>query len=301
MSDGQMARLTRPELKAVQRHPAGGPAVAMSAAAQHALLGAAFTSTNAPDMVWRDTKTGGAVFVGNKDAAKDADLLHRFGISRIVNCTSQLPNSFDGPALSGSSQRGAAGGGSSGGSLFAKPTVEYLRFDRIDVFSRTRAGAESALLDILSFFDPMFKFVDSATAKGENVLLHCVAGAHRAGTTACAYVMHKNHSLTADDAIQQCRRRRPVIDPSISDCLLELLHSLQQAHTGVAAPQPQTHGWNSMPNLDVEGERILGRRPAARAEAEPQQRPEVVHGVEDKEMAAAVSRRKLLMSQLGIM
>ena len=36
----------------------------------------------------------------------------------------------------------------------------------------------------------LFDFVDKATAEGHGVLIHCLAGAHRAGTAGVAYIMH---------------------------------------------------------------------------------------------------------------
>ena len=54
--------------------------------------------------------------------------------------------------------------------------------------------------DILAFFDPVFRFVDDATAVGGNVLIHCVAGAHRAGTMACAFLMHREQGLSVSAA-----------------------------------------------------------------------------------------------------
>ena len=43
--------------------------------------------------------------------------------------------------------------------------------------------------DILKFFAPAFNFIDRALEKGNNVMVHCLAGAHRAGTTGVAYMM----------------------------------------------------------------------------------------------------------------
>lgn len=36
----------------------------------------------------------------------------------------------------------------------------------------------------------MFDFIDNAIANGGSVLIHCLAGAHRAGTTGCACLVH---------------------------------------------------------------------------------------------------------------
>lgn len=36
------------------------------------------------------------------------------------------------------------------------------------------------------FTRPVFEFIGDALADGKNVMVHCLAGAHRAGTTGCA-------------------------------------------------------------------------------------------------------------------
>ena len=48
---------------------------------------------------------------------------------------------------------------------------------------------------------------------GENVLLHCRAGAHRAGSMA-AILVCKLEKLSLDRAIQHVKRGRPIIDVS---------------------------------------------------------------------------------------
>jgi protein-tyrosine phosphatase len=42
---------------------------------------------------------------------------------------------------------------------------------------------------VLKFFRPCHDFIDEALNKGENVMVHCLAGAHRAGTTGVSYMM----------------------------------------------------------------------------------------------------------------
>ena len=42
--------------------------------------------------------------------------------------------------------------------------------------------------------------------------MHCLAGAHRAGTTGCLLLMHKE-GLSAADAVKAAKQLRPVINP----------------------------------------------------------------------------------------
>ena len=50
--------------------------------------------------------------------------------------------------------------------------------------------ARSTPESILDFLKPFFDFVDKAVDSGGSVLVHCVAGAHRAGTAGTACLMH---------------------------------------------------------------------------------------------------------------
>ena len=49
---------------------------------------------------------------------------------------------------------------------------------------------------IREFLKPFFDFVDEAVDSGRSVLVHCVAGAHRAATAGCLLLMHY-HQLGA--------------------------------------------------------------------------------------------------------
>ena len=58
----------------------------------------------------------------------------------------------------------------------------------------------------------MFALPLDALSGGGSVLVHCLAGAHRAGTTGCLLLMHYC-GLSADDAILAAKQLRPVINP----------------------------------------------------------------------------------------
>jgi len=44
-------------------------------------------------------------------------------------------------------------------------------------------------MDVLEFFSEVHNFIDEALNNGKNVMVHCLAGAHRAGTTGVSYMM----------------------------------------------------------------------------------------------------------------
>merc|ERR1719356_1459568 len=79
---------------------------------------------------------------------------------------------------------------------------------------------------VLEFFTGVFDWIDKAVADGHNVLVHCLAGAHRAGTTGVAYTMHASDldHRTAIVAVKACR---PIVDP-MGD-LTNLLQQLEVA------------------------------------------------------------------------
>jgi protein-tyrosine phosphatase len=43
--------------------------------------------------------------------------------------------------------------------------------------------------EVLDFFHEVHSFIDEALESGKNVMVHCLAGAHRAGTTGVSYMM----------------------------------------------------------------------------------------------------------------
>ena len=65
---------------------------------------------------------------------------------------------------------------------------------------------------VLRFFEPTHSFIDNAMAKGHNVMVHCLAGAHRAGTTGVSYVM-KAAELGLRDALKITQKRRSIVNP----------------------------------------------------------------------------------------
>lgn len=136
------------------------------------------------DKIWVDRSTGGAIYVGNETAAKGPmEELNRRNITHVVNCTDDMPNFLEGNG------------------------PEYFRFN----VARHHhiCTTPQALSD---FVGELFSFIDAALAKGASVLVHCLAGAHRAGTTGCLLLMHKE-GFGVDDAVRAAQALRPVINP----------------------------------------------------------------------------------------
>eukprot|EP00931_Biecheleriopsis_adriatica_P064625 TRINITY_DN39376_c0_g1_i1.p1 TRINITY_DN39376_c0_g1~~TRINITY_DN39376_c0_g1_i1.p1 ORF type:complete len:354 (-),score=70.88 TRINITY_DN39376_c0_g1_i1:78-1115(-) len=166
------------------------------------------------DPVWQHPASGARVFIGNKTAASSRLILQDNGISHVVNCTSDMPLFFS-----------------------RDPSISYFRFDIYKFYRELDFSNRTGVLD---FFQPVFSWIDKAVAAGHSVLIHCLAGAHRAGTTGVAYVMHAS-GLDHKTAIVACKTCRPIVDPI--DKLTDLLASLERARafasasaTGYAGP-----------------------------------------------------------------
>jgi len=132
------------------------------------------------------SQEGGFIYVGGDLAARDLKGLQARGVSAVVNCTTNIE-------------------------CFHKGVLEYLTFDisrwRWDV-GRSN-GSKSQLID---FIRPVLKFISEKIFLGESVLIHCLAGAHRAGTTGIISLMHFQ-GLESSEAIKRAKSRRPIIEP----------------------------------------------------------------------------------------
>ena len=91
----------------------------------------------------------------------------------------------------------------------SNPKFEYLPF-QIGKFRSSDASSSGA--KAVSYFKNYFDFVDKNLSSGHNVMVHCLAGAHRAGTAGIAYLMHAC-KLNRIKATAMAKAARPIIDP----------------------------------------------------------------------------------------
>lgn len=209
------------------------------------------------DAIWRHPVTGALLFVGDKIFAHSAAALAKAKVSRIVYCQ-----------------------GTDGSCPFENDAAfRYLNFpigefrSRRDHLELVKGGDST-----LRFFDPLFAFVGFEMARGNNVLIHCLAGAHRAGTCGVACLMHffyeferrgtgavnrvdkensasveagmkpgwHTHPLrgslegcgTTPGAVTYARGRRPIINPA--GHLPALLVALERTLAGAPLPSPRS-------------------------------------------------------------
>ena len=157
------------------------------------------------DVLFTHPQSGGKVYVGNDRAASNLNILLRNRITSVVNCTR--------PARGGTLPNYHASTGKL--RYFDFPAacwVDYVlyRQDGSEIYDENEL-----LLNLLKFVKPMLRFLDKAVKRGENVLIHCLAGAHRAGTTGILALMYYT-SFSAEKATKLAQQIRPVINP-ISD------------------------------------------------------------------------------------
>ena len=176
---------------------------------------------NDMDAIWRDATTGGVIFVGNETAAKGpASKLRALGITHVVNCTDNMANFCEQPPATAPRTSSSVA------------PIQYLRWNIAywqAAGQKTREQPASAP-QIAQFVETLLHFVDAAVADGGGVLVHCLAGAHRAGTTGCLLLMHK-HGLGAADSIKAAKQLRPAINPIGS---LPLLLQVFEGHSSPA-------------------------------------------------------------------
>lgn len=139
---------------------------------------------NAVDPLWQHPETRAVFYVGNQTAASNLPLLQKHGITHVVNCTDNMPNYHEGSS-----------------------SIRYHRFDISRFHRQVKTDADAD-----RFVQAMLDFVGSALASGKNVMVHYLAGAHRAGTTGCICLMHFAQ-LDAKDAVTAAKRCRPIIEP----------------------------------------------------------------------------------------
>lgn len=157
------------------------------------------------DVIWVHPVSKARLFVGNLTTALSEEVLASDRITRIVTCTGDLdPRSAP---------------------LYARINVVRFHYHIARFRERPQKGPEG----VARFFAPFLGWVAQELAAGESILIHCLAGAHRAGTAGVACLMFFD-GLKADEATTRAKAIRDCIDPSICDIGFDkLLRKLQRA------------------------------------------------------------------------
>lgn len=139
------------------------------------------------DPLWTHPTSGAKLYVGNESTAMSAEELTKHHITRIVRCLDYegCPGTFE-----------------------SDLEYRYLHFPigwwRIAPDCKSHRGVAQILA-------PMLGFVLEALEEGCSVLIHCLAGAHRAGTAGVACLMQLCR-LDRNSATCAAKAARPAID-----------------------------------------------------------------------------------------
>lgn len=149
---------------------------------------------------------GGTFFIGNIRAAASLETLREHNITHIINAQDVDSENFHEHTNGGE--------------------FTYLRFP---IAHWWRAPDVATPAGVRAFYAPLFSFAERALQRGENVMVHCLAGAHRAGTSGISLVMYFMN-LSAPQAVGYVRERRPIVDPigSFPDLLKRLEKALRE-------------------------------------------------------------------------
>ena len=158
--------------------------------------GSRFTYQNL-NCIFTHPKSGAKVFIGNLSAANTRSELEENNITQIVNCQEPTSRNF----------------------FEGDPRYQYYRFNiasfRVDVYNMKSESTTEAL----AFFLDYFEWVDKCMDDGKSVLVHCLAGAHRAGTAGIGYYMWRksleNGGTKVDHlrCIADVKQLRPIVNP----------------------------------------------------------------------------------------
>lgn len=187
-------------------------------------------NNKALDAIWQDPKTGAKVYVGGATAAANKWLLKRKKIYAVVNCQNVTSMNFHEKNKKFSYHR------------FPVTTLAMNQEKQFDC--ETGAGTYNG------GFGEAFAFMEEHLSKGRSVLIHCAAGAHRAGTVGVAWLMKQHHGLRAAEGIAKAKLSRPIIQPF--GLLLGLLQYLEMdlalttRSNAAAAAAAEKQVWNEM-------------------------------------------------------
>lgn len=120
------------------------------------------------------------IYLGNYQAAKDADFFKDNKIKAVLNCTKDIPNHFA-----------------------TKKDIEYMRIPIDDSLK------EIDIKKLYEFFPAIVEFIHKhACLQKQNIFIHCYAGRQRSAGSVAAYLMAK-HNMTPGEACKFIMDKRP--------------------------------------------------------------------------------------------
>jgi len=151
------------------------------------------------DAVWEHPLTKAKVFIGGIAAAQNAHLLRSHSVSCIVNCQGEgTPHPLEGSA-----------------------GFNFLRMP----INAARSIPSEDTNALWEFYEQFLSFVDEGTSRGESVLIHCLAGAHRAPTATGVFLLWKTR-LPVEQVTSHMKKCRSIVQV---DPFLGLVSILKRA------------------------------------------------------------------------
>jgi len=178
----------------------------------------AFKYFNA-DVIYQHPDGKGKVYCGGIEAARTSEWHQAETVFHIVNCQGRHSRNYH--------------EGDNRYKYYRFPIALWHGHGKITSTDPFLAKHAKPSTDVTDYFSPLFAWIDDAIEAGHNVLIHCHAGAHRAGTTSVAYLMHK-HEISYDPALKLAKCYRSVIEPWAYDKLERMLvnYSKELQHAG---------------------------------------------------------------------
>jgi protein-tyrosine phosphatase len=120
------------------------------------------------------------IYLGNFQAAKDAEFFKDKKIKAVLNCTKDIPNHFQN-----------------------KKDIEYMRIPIDDSLK------EIDIKKLYEFFPCIVEFIHKhAGIQKQNIFIHCYAGRQRSAGSVAAYLMAK-YNMTPGEACKFIMDKRP--------------------------------------------------------------------------------------------
>mmetsp|Transcript_12078 Transcript_12078/g.26697 ORF Transcript_12078/g.26697 Transcript_12078/m.26697 type:complete len:280 (-) Transcript_12078:74-913(-) len=138
--------------------------------------------------IWTHPTSGGQLFIANQASATSKDVLQEHKVGFIVNCLDYLGT----PAP-----------------FHDDPDVRYLYYP---VAYWREAASDRSPKSVARVLAPLLGSVRDNLEKGGSVMIHCLAGCHRAGTAGVAGLMELCN-LDFKSALCAAKVARPSVDP----------------------------------------------------------------------------------------
>ena len=161
---------------------------------------------NSLDPIYKRPHSPATIYGGDRHTASDINLLKKHRITSVVNCTR--------PADTGELPNYCQGSNCIRYYEFPIATWSYYLFPNKsrEEWLEGTPPTQQELMKVRDFFQRMFQFVQDALDRNESVLVHCLAGAHRAGSCGVSLLMYFL-DIELPRAVFLAKLCRPIIDP----------------------------------------------------------------------------------------